>query len=558
MFSLFLLSLKIFCQFANLLMIIMSLLSSTLTVFFVKDLDTRAILLSGRCLGGLYALDDPAFKQVFSALKASSTQWHARLGHPSSQIVQHILSRNKLPSVSSKSSVVCDACQQGKSHQLPFYVSQHVTTAPLELNYSDVWGPAQTSVSGHNYYVSFVDAYSRFTWLYLIKRKSDVFDVFLQFQSHVERLLHHKILHVQSDWGGEYIKLHTFFQNIGISQRVSCPHTHQQNGSAERKHRHIVETGLTLLAHAFVPFRYWSDAVTTACFLINRMPTRVINMETPLERLLGEKPDYTFFKVFGCACWPNLRPYNNHKLEFRSKKCVFLGYSPIHKGYRCLHIPSNRLYISRDVVFDEIVFPFSNLPSSESPSTNSSVPVSLDQFEDYAYAPLLLPNHGAGIGRGARLELLDEPAPLSPQTPTVAARSQNSMQLHGTSPPPGVSVSPGSTGSSTTLVDPVLISPAVSQDPTSPAISSAEPLASAPESGASLFSPAPDIPSSVVLRPVTRSLRGVHQPKKTYGWYYCLDGFLFGTGYCRSYCGTTSLSGRTEYSTLARSNGNRV
>jgi hypothetical protein len=93
--------------------------------------------------------------------------------------------------VSSKSSVVCDACQQGKNHQLPFSVSQHITTAPLKLIYSDVWSPAQTSVSGHNYYVSFVHAYSRFTWLYLIKRKSDVFDVFLQFQSHVEHLLHH-------------------------------------------------------------------------------------------------------------------------------------------------------------------------------------------------------------------------------------------------------------------------------------------------------------------------------------------------------------------------------
>jgi histone deacetylase 1/2 len=129
-----------------------------------------------------------------------------------------------------------------------FSLSQHVTTAPLELIYSDVWGPAQTSVSGHNYYVSFVDAYSRFTWLYLIKRKSDVYDVFLQFQSHVERLLNRKIVHVQSDWGGEYVKLDAFFHKIGVSHRVSCPHTHQQNGSAERKHRHIIETGLTLLA----------------------------------------------------------------------------------------------------------------------------------------------------------------------------------------------------------------------------------------------------------------------------------------------------------------------
>jgi histone deacetylase 1/2 len=145
-----------------------------------------------------------------------------------------------------------------------------------------------------------------------------VFDVFLQFQSHVERLLNHKIIHVQSDWSGEYIKLNVFFHKIGISHRVLCPHTHQQNGSAERKHCHIVETGLTLLAHASVPFLFWSDAFITACFLINRMPTRVLDMKTPLERLFGETPDYTFFKVFGSVCWPNLRPYNRHKLEFCS------------------------------------------------------------------------------------------------------------------------------------------------------------------------------------------------------------------------------------------------
>ena len=223
-------------------------------LFFVKDLATKEVLLRGRYHDGLYRLDAPPIKQVFTALRASSAQWHARLGHPASQVVQHILRSNELPSIPNKLDVVCDACQQGKSYQLPFSLSNHVTHAPLELIYSDVWGPAQTSVSGHNFYVSFVDAYSRFTWLYLLKRKSDVFDVFLKFQAHVERLLSHKILRVQTDWGGEYIKLNVFFDKLGILHRVSCPHTHQQNGTVECKHRHIVETGLTLLAHASVPF----------------------------------------------------------------------------------------------------------------------------------------------------------------------------------------------------------------------------------------------------------------------------------------------------------------
>jgi histone deacetylase 1/2 len=169
------------------------------------------------------------------------------------------------------------------------------------------------------------------------------------------------------------------------------------------KHRHIVETGLTLLAHAHVPFRFWSDAFSTACFLINRLPSRVINMQTPLERLLGEVPDYTFFKVFGCACWPHLRPYNKRKLEFRSKQCMFLGYSSLHKGYKCLHIPTNRVYISRDVDFDETVFPFSHVSSSSTPPSANNSPLVADQFVDAAYTPSLLPNHGAGQGRGVCL-----------------------------------------------------------------------------------------------------------------------------------------------------------
>jgi histone deacetylase 1/2 len=171
---------------------------------------------------------------------------------------------------------------------------------PFELVFSDVWGHTQTSVSGHNYYVSFIDAYSRFTWLYLINRKYDVFDVFLQFQAHVGRLLKKKSL-VFNLIGMVSIRTSIFFQKLGILHCVSCPHTHQQNGVAECKHRHIVETGLTLLAHASVPFCYWSDAFTTACFLINRLPTRLLHMKTPFELLLYETPDYTFLKVFGCV-----------------------------------------------------------------------------------------------------------------------------------------------------------------------------------------------------------------------------------------------------------------
>jgi histone deacetylase 1/2 len=195
-----------------------------------------------------------------------------------------------------------------------------------------------------------------------LKHKSDVEQVFYQFQSRVERSLGSKILAIQTDWGGEYHKLHRYFSNVGITHRVSCPHTHQQNGAIERKHRHLVETALALLAQSHVPLRFWDEAILTACFLINRMPSRVIKNQTPVTKLFHTPPDYNFLRIFGCACWPNLRPYNHHKLSFRSKPCVFLGYSPLHRGYKCFDRATSRIYISRDVVFDEQFFPFSDPP----------------------------------------------------------------------------------------------------------------------------------------------------------------------------------------------------
>jgi hypothetical protein len=118
--------------------------------------------------------------------------------------------------------------------------------------------------------------------------------IFLPFQSHVERLLITKIKCVQSYWGGEYQKIHnTFFRSTGITHRVSCPHTQQQNGSAKQKHHHIVETGLALLAHAAMPIKFWDEVFLTATYLINRLPTHVIDNKCPLERLLNSPPNYS-------------------------------------------------------------------------------------------------------------------------------------------------------------------------------------------------------------------------------------------------------------------------
>jgi histone deacetylase 1/2 len=172
---------------------------------------------------------------------------------------------------------------------------------PLELIHSDVWGPSIASSGGFKYYVSIIDDYSHLCWIYLLKHKSDVEPVFYAFQAHDEHLLDAKIKSVQSDWGAEYHKLHRYFQRTSISHRVSYPHTSQHNGIAERKHRHLVETSLALLAHSSLPLRYWDEAFLTACYLVNRMPTAVLQNDTPVHRLFGVHPNYESLRTFGCA-----------------------------------------------------------------------------------------------------------------------------------------------------------------------------------------------------------------------------------------------------------------
>ena len=166
-----------------------------------------------------------------------------------------------------------------------------------------------------------------------------------------------------------------YLTSCGIHHRLSCPHTPAQNGTAERKHRHIIETALSLLKQASMPHKFWDEAACTAVYLINRMPTPLLKFKSPYQLLFNQDPDYSFLRTFGCMCYPYLRPYAATKLDSRSECCTFLGYSAFHRGYRCISMTSGRLYISRDVIFSEIVYPFATK------SMDSSHPTDLPQSE---------------------------------------------------------------------------------------------------------------------------------------------------------------------------------
>ena len=139
-----------------------------------------------------------------------------------------------------------------------------------------------------------------------------------------------------------------------------------------KKIRHIVKTGLALLNTASLPLKFWTYAFQTAIHLINCMPTPTLQHTSPFQILFHKLPNYKFFKTFGCLCYPYLRPYPSNKLLHRSASCIFLGYNLSHKVYLCLHHSTNRIYITRHVIFDESNFPFHSSTSLPSSSTSSN------------------------------------------------------------------------------------------------------------------------------------------------------------------------------------------
>jgi len=125
------------------------------------------------------------------------------------------------------------------------------------------------------------------TWLYTMRHKSDVRNIFLIFYRMVCTQFSLPLKIIRSDNGGEYLnsELLSFFQNNGILHETTSSRTAQQNGVAECKNRHIIETTRALLIGAHVPQHYWIDAVTYAVYLINRMPSQVLSFNTPLQTL---------------------------------------------------------------------------------------------------------------------------------------------------------------------------------------------------------------------------------------------------------------------------------
>jgi len=209
------------------------------------------------------------------------------------------------------------------------------------------------SLNGSKYYIAFIDDYSRMCWIYFMKFKSKVADIFMKFKAWVETQSERKMQVIKSDNGTEYKceKFKFFCEDAGIERQLTTPYTSQQNDVVERKNRTIMEMARFLLHDKGLPKKFWAEAANTAVFLLNRLPTKAVQKKTQFEAWHNSKP--INLKTFGCLCFSYIHQVKRDKLDKKAEPRIFVGYSLIAKAYRIYLPHHNKIIVSRDVKFME-------------------------------------------------------------------------------------------------------------------------------------------------------------------------------------------------------------
>ena len=412
-----------------------------------QDLTTKKIIGKGHESGGLYVLDQKPPTSIACSSVASAFEAHCRLGHPSLPLLKKLC-----PQFSKMSSLDCESCQFAKHHRLSS--SPRVNkraSAPFQLVHSDVWGPSPIlSKPGFRYFVTFVDDYSRVTWLYLMKNRSELFSIFCAFCVEIKNQFNVCIRTLRSDNAKEYKSaiFQSYMVSNGMLHETSCVDTASQNGVAERKNRHLLETARALLFQMNIPKVFWADAVSTACFLINRMPSSILNGEIPYKVLFPGKSLFPVDpRIFGSVCFVrDVRPHVT-KLDPKALKCVFLGYSRLQKGYRCYCPPLNKYLVSIDVTFMENTPYFSSSSTLSREGENDDLLVYSTTYSDPDTCSIMSP-----ISPPISDTTHNSPDPPLPSDPTPTMPPPP-FKVYSRRPPPISCPAPASSSSDPDLSD---------------------------------------------------------------------------------------------------------
>ena len=290
-----------------------------------------------------------------------SVTWHARLGHIGKDRMARLAREGLLGPLAKVDLPICEPCLAGKACRKPFGKALRANQ-PLELVHSDICGPMSVKARhGASYFITFIDDYTRFGHVYLIAHRYEALDCFKRYLAEVENQQSKSLKTFRTDRGREYLsdQFKETCEEKGIRRQLTIPHTPQQNGVAERRNRTLLDMTRSMMAQANLPISFWGDALLTAAYILNRVPSQSVS-STPYELWKGEKPTLDHLRPWGSAGYVHNTSHKFGKLGPRARKHIFIRYSESSKGYVMYgeHPDGGMTEIeSRDVEFLEKDFP---------------------------------------------------------------------------------------------------------------------------------------------------------------------------------------------------------
>jgi transposase InsO family protein len=267
---------------------------------------------------------------------------------------EHILG---LTNVHFEKDRICSACQAGKQVGA-HHPHKNIMTMdmPLELLHMDLFGLiAYISIGGSKYCLVIVDDYSCFTWVFFLQDKSQTQETLKGFLRWAQNEFGLRIKKIRSDNGTEFknSQIEGFLEEEGIKHEFSSPYTPQQNGVVERKNRTLLDMARTMLDEYKTPYRFWAEAINTACYSINRLYLHRILKKTSYKLLTGKKPNVSYFRVFGNKCFILVKRGRKSKFAPKDVEGFLLGYDSNTRPYRVFNKSTGLVEVSCDIVFDE-------------------------------------------------------------------------------------------------------------------------------------------------------------------------------------------------------------
>jgi hypothetical protein len=191
--------------------------------------------------------------------------------------------------------------------------------------------------------------------VFFLQDKSETQGTLKRFLRRAQNEFELKVKKIRSDNGSEFknLQVEEFLEEEGIKHEFSTPYTPQQNGVVERKNRTLIDMARTMLGEYKMPEQFWSEDVNTACHAINWLYLHRLLKKTSYELLTGNKPNFSYFRVFGSKCYILVKKGRHSKFAPKAVEGFLLGYDSNTKAYRVFNKSSRLVEVSSDVVFDE-------------------------------------------------------------------------------------------------------------------------------------------------------------------------------------------------------------